>query len=160
MPESLLGRVLQVRVGPPAHGGYCVARVDDQPHGRVVFVRHALPGERVRALITEDAGGPFCRADAIEVLEPSPDRVAAPCPHAGPGRCGGCDWQHASGPAQRELKAAVVRDQLARLAGLDVAVQVEALPGGLLGWRTRTLYGLDQDGRSACGGTARTRSSG
>ncbi len=146
MPESLLGMVLQLRVGPPAHGGHCVARVDDQPHGRVVFVRHALPGEHVRARITEDAGGPFCRADAVEVLESSPDRVVAPCPHAGPGRCGGCDWQHASAGAQLELKAAVVREQLARLAGLDVAVRVEALPGGLLGWRTRTVYALDRDG--------------
>ena len=147
MPESLLGAVLDVRVGPPAHGGHCVARIGDAPHGRVVFVRHALPGERVRARVTEDTGGAFCRADAVDVLEPSPDRVMPPCPHAGPGRCGGCDWQHASGAAQRELKAAVVREQLLRLAGLDVAVSVEPMPGGLLGWRTRTVYAVDGDGR-------------
>ena len=146
MSDSLLGALLELRVGPAAHGGHCVARVGDAPHGRVVFVRHALPGERVRAQVTEDAGGSFCRADAVEILESSADRVAPPCPHAGPGRCGGCDWQHASGGAQRALKAAVVREQFARLAGLDVAVEVEELPGGLLGWRTRTVYAVDGDG--------------
>ena len=54
------------------------------PDGRVVFVRHALPGERVRAVVTEERKG-FLRADAVEVLTPSPDRVEPPCPWAGPG---------------------------------------------------------------------------
>jgi tRNA/tmRNA/rRNA uracil-C5-methylase (TrmA/RlmC/RlmD family) len=118
--------------------------------GRVVFVRHSLPGERVVALVTEDRGGGFCRADAVRVLTASADRVDPPCSHAGPGRCGGCDWQHASADAQRALKAAVVREQLARLARLsDVPVTVEALPGGLLGWRTRVRYAIDPAGRTA-----------
>jgi tRNA/tmRNA/rRNA uracil-C5-methylase (TrmA/RlmC/RlmD family) len=134
--------LIELRAGPVAHGGHCVARDRD---GRVVFVRHALPGELVRARITEGAGS-YRRADAVEVLEASPDRVDAPCPHSGPGRCGGCDWQHASGSAQRALKAAVIREQLARLAGLDVPVKVEELPGGLLGWRTRIGYALGRDG--------------
>lgn len=90
--------LLELEVGAPAHGGFCVARHD----GRVVFVRHALPGERVLARVTEDRGS-YYRADAVEILLPSPDRVPPPCPHAGPGRCGGCDWQHASGPLQRRL---------------------------------------------------------
>jgi tRNA/tmRNA/rRNA uracil-C5-methylase (TrmA/RlmC/RlmD family) len=141
-----LGRELEVDVGPVAHGGHCVARHE----GRVVFVRHALPGERVLARVTEDRGGGFCRADAVRVLVPSADRVEPPCPHAGPGRCGGCDWQHASGDAQRALKAAVVREQLTRLARLpDVPVTVEALPGGLLGWRSRVRYAIDPTGRTA-----------
>jgi tRNA/tmRNA/rRNA uracil-C5-methylase (TrmA/RlmC/RlmD family) len=135
--------LVQLQVGAPAHGGHCVAR---GPDGHVVFVRHALPGELVLAHVTERSGS-FWRADAVDVLEPSPDRVVAPCPHAGPGRCGGCDWQHASGPAQRELKAAVVREQLARVAKLDVPVTVEELPGGLLGWRTRVQWAIGPDGR-------------
>jgi tRNA/tmRNA/rRNA uracil-C5-methylase (TrmA/RlmC/RlmD family) len=73
-----------------AHGGVCVARI---PDGRVVFVRHTLPGERVRIAITEEKKS-YLRADAVEVLTPAPARVAPPCPWAGPGRCGGCDWQH------------------------------------------------------------------
>ncbi len=134
-------------MGDVAHGGHCVARQDDDPHGRVVFVRHALPGERVRALVTEDGGGPYCRADAVTVLDAAPARVTPPCVHAGPGRCGGCDWQHVRPDEQRRLKAAVVREQFARLAGLNVEVIVEALPGGSLGWRTRTLYATDPSGR-------------
>ena len=113
----------------------------------MLFVRHALPGERVRVRVTEDGGGSFCRADAVAVLSGSPERVAPPCPHAGPGRCGGCDWQHASGPAQRRLKADVVRDQFRRIADLEVDLtEVEALPGGLLGWRTRVAFGVDATG--------------
>ncbi|MGI8679694.1 MAG: class I SAM-dependent RNA methyltransferase [Jatrophihabitans sp.] len=146
---ELFGATLRLEIGAPAHGGSCVAR-HPAPTGRAVFVRHALPGETVLALVTEDRGGPFCFADAVEILDASPDRVEPPCPYAGPGRCGGCDWQHASGPAQRGLKAAVVRDQFLRLAKLDVGgmlAQVEALPGGLLGWRTRNLYAVDRAGR-------------
>ncbi len=147
MADGLLGAVIEVDVGTPGHGGFCIARVDDAPGGRVVFVRHALPGERVRALVTEDAGGTYVRADAIEVLTASADRVDPPCPHAGPGGCGGCDWQHASGPAQRKLKADVVRAQFERLAALAVEPVVEALPGGLLGWRTRIVFAVDRAGR-------------
>jgi tRNA/tmRNA/rRNA uracil-C5-methylase (TrmA/RlmC/RlmD family) len=140
-----LGREFEVEVGPVAHGGHCVARHE----GRVLFVRHALPGERVVALVTEDRGGGFCRADAVRVLAPSPDRVPTPCPHAGPGKCGGCDWQHAGADAQRALKAAVLREQLTRLARLpDVPVTVEALPGGLLGWRSRVRFAVDPAGHT------------
>ena len=139
-----LGTVLEIEVGPVAHGGHCVGRHE----GRVVFVRHALPGELVRVRITEDAGGSYCRGDAVEVLRASPDRVAAPCPWSGPGRCGGCDFQHVSPASQRSLKAFVVREQLDRLAGLaDVDVVVEELPGGPLGWRTRMQFAVDRRGR-------------
>jgi tRNA/tmRNA/rRNA uracil-C5-methylase (TrmA/RlmC/RlmD family) len=139
-----LGREFEVEVGPVAHGGHCVARHE----GRVVFVRHALPGERVRVRVTEDGGGSYCRADAVAVLEPSADRVAPPCEYAGPGGCGGCDWQHASQAAQLALKAAVVREALTRLGGVpDVAVTVQPLPGGLLGWRTRLQFAVDEAGR-------------
>ena len=127
-----------------AHGGHCVTRLPatDGP-GRVVFVRHALPGERVVVEITEGGEGDrFWRADAVEVLDPSPDRVEPPCRYAGPGRCGGCDFQHVALGRQRELKAEVVREQLARLAGLDVDVVVEPVPGDVDGlrWRTRQRY--------------------
>jgi tRNA/tmRNA/rRNA uracil-C5-methylase (TrmA/RlmC/RlmD family) len=142
---------IELTVGAVAHGGHCVARVGEPP-GRVVFVRHALPGERVIAEITEVHPG-YLRADAVTILSASPDRVEPPCPFAGPNRCGGCDLQHATPAAQRRWKAAVVREQLARLAGLpDFPVQVEALPGGplgeLLGWRTRVRYAVDAAGRA------------
>lgn len=129
-------------MGPVAHGGHCVARHE----GRVVFVRHSLPGERVVVRVTEDRHPGFCRADAIEVLEASPARVERPCPHSGPGRCGGCDWQHVDPAEQRRLKAAVVREQLSRLAGLDVDLVVEELPGGSLRWRSRARFAVDRSG--------------
>jgi tRNA/tmRNA/rRNA uracil-C5-methylase (TrmA/RlmC/RlmD family) len=136
-------RMLELEVGPVAHGGHCVARAD----GRVVFVRHALPGERVRAVVTEDGGGSFCRADAVRVLVPSPHRVPAPCVWARAGGCGGCDLQHVEPAEQRALKAAVLAEQLQRLAGIDLAVPVEELPGGPLGWRQRVRLAVDGDGR-------------
>lgn len=142
---TLLGRVVEVDVGPVAHGGHCVARLGDE-HGRVVFVRHALPGERVRVKITEDTGKAYCRGDAIEVLQASPHRVEPPCAYARPGRCGGCDWQHAEPSYQRRLKADVVTEQLQRLGGLSRNVDVEELPGGALGWRTRIQYSVDAGG--------------
>ena len=67
---SPAGTTVELLVGAPAHGGHCIARLGG-PDGRVVFLRHALPGERVQALVTEDRGS-FCRADAVEVLDASP----------------------------------------------------------------------------------------
>ncbi|MCW2665667.1 MAG: deoxyribonuclease/rho motif-related [Frankiales bacterium] len=136
--------VLELQVGQVAAGGSCVARA---PDGRVVFVRHALPGERVRAVVTATTSS-FLRADAVEVLEASPDRVEEPCVYARPGRCGGCDWQHVALPRQRLLKAELVEEQLRRLAGLTLPVTVEPVPGDTdgLGWRTRVQFGVRSDG--------------
>ncbi len=154
---TAVGQRHEVEVGPVAHGGHCVGRID----GRAVFVRHALPGERVVVEVTEGSEGDrFWRADAVEVLEPSPDRVEPPCPYAGPGLCGGCDFQHVELDAQRRLKTAVVREQLVRLGrlgaddplvtGLEVeAVPVEGRRDDGLRWRTRQRYAVLPDGRPA-----------
>ena len=148
-PGPAVGDLLELEIGPVAHGGWCVARHD----GRVVFVRHTLPGERVTARVTDETKS-FLRADAVEILAPSPDRVPAPCPFAGPGRCGGCDWQHAAPAAQRRLKAAVIEEQLKRLAGIERTVIVEEIPmpdaavltPPGLGWRTRVQFAVRGDG--------------
>ena len=141
------GQVVRVTIVDVAHGGWCIARPDDGP---VIFVRHALPGETVLARVTEVTSR-LARAEAVEILTPSPDRVLAPCQYAGPGGCGGCDWQHTALPAQRSLKATVIRQQLRRLAGVDREVTVEALPGDEepgagLGWRTRVQFAVRPDG--------------
>jgi tRNA/tmRNA/rRNA uracil-C5-methylase (TrmA/RlmC/RlmD family) len=137
-----------VRVGAVAHGGHCVARQD----GRVVFVRHALPGELVDVRLTEAGDGArFWRGDAVAVHEASPDRVDPRCPVARPGGCGGCDWQHASTEAQRRLKADVVREQLRRLARCEWPdLEVEPVLGDAdgLGWRTRVRFAVDDRGRA------------
>jgi tRNA/tmRNA/rRNA uracil-C5-methylase (TrmA/RlmC/RlmD family) len=142
---SLVGTGFEATVGKVAHGGHCVARHD----GRVVFVRHALPGETVRVQITDGRESDrFLLGDAVEVLTPSMHRVVPACRFAGPGSCGGCDWQHSELSYQRELKAAVVAEQFQRLADLDVDVEVEALPGDTQGlrWRTRTEFAIDASG--------------
>ena len=137
---------LELEVGAVAAGGACVGRA---PDGRVVFVRHCLPGERVRARVT-DRTAHFLRADAVEVLTASPDRVQPPCPYAGPGRCGGCDWQHVALGTQRQQKAALVTEQLRRVARTEWPVVVEAVPGDEdgLGWRTRVQFAVDATGRT------------
>ncbi|TMD06344.1 MAG: class I SAM-dependent RNA methyltransferase [Chloroflexi bacterium] len=101
---------LTLQTGNPAHGGSVVARDD----GRVVLVHYALPGETVEARPRGKRGG-VAWATAERILESSPERVAAPCPHFG--QCGGCQWQHARYETQLEIKRKVVEDQWSR-AGL------------------------------------------
>jgi tRNA/tmRNA/rRNA uracil-C5-methylase (TrmA/RlmC/RlmD family) len=129
-----------------------VARAD----GRVLFVRHALPGERVLAEVTAvGRRGRFLRADALAVLEPAAGRRVPPCAVAL--ACGGCDWQHATPAASRALKAAVVREALERFAGIALpeafAVAPVVDPGQPdrsdgLGWRTRGTLSVDAAGRA------------
>lgn len=144
-----MGERFEAVVGPVAHGGHCIVRLPE-PESRVVFTRHCLPGERVVVEITEGTEGDrFWRGDAVSVIEPSPDRVPAPCPVAGPGLCGGCDFQHAGLSAQRGLKASVVAEQLRRLAGLALVVTVEGVPGDEEGlrWRTRMQWAHTPEGQ-------------
>lgn len=148
---SLVGAEWTLDVGAVAHGGHCVARHE----GQVVFVRHALPGERVVARVTEGrVGDRFVRADAVEVLHASAHRVPPPCRYAAERVCGGCDYQHASLAHQRELKAAVVREQFARLAGTELEVEVRPVPGDRDGlrWRTRVEFAVNRAGRAGLHG--------
>ena len=154
--SSLVGEEYEVEVGPVAHGGHCIARTEE---GRVLFVRHTLPGEKVVARITEgEEDSRFLRADAVRIIEASKDRVEAPCPYSGPGKCGGCDWQHAKPGAQRRFKGEVIAEQLQRLAGLTpeeagwdgtvMPAPGDKLPAGEVpAWRTRVQYAVDADGR-------------
>ncbi|MGA2528783.1 MAG: TRAM domain-containing protein [Acidimicrobiales bacterium] len=136
--------MIELEAGPVAAGGGCVARADD---GRVVFVRHCLPGERVMASVTEETKS-YLRADAVEIIEASPDRVSPPCPYAGAGRCGGCDYQHVALGAQRRLKADLVAEQLRRIAGVEWRGEIAEVPGASdgLGWRSRVRFSVDIDG--------------
>jgi tRNA/tmRNA/rRNA uracil-C5-methylase (TrmA/RlmC/RlmD family) len=145
-----VGQVEEVVCVGVAHGGEAVARLDD---GRAVFVPYAIPGERVRIRVTQ-ARRRFARAELVEVLQASPDRVEPPCPHFGPGRCGGCAWQHIELQAQADLKARLVREQLAHLGGLtDVAVRPTLRPASPpgeapgFGYRERATLTAAGDGR-------------
>jgi len=128
---------VQVSLSSIAKGGEAVARLDD---GRVVFVRGGIPGEVVEIEVTDDSHATWWRGQVIDVIEPSPDRVAPPCPAAG--LCGGCDWQHIGLGRQRELKGEIIADQMWRLGHCRVSVAVEPVPGDTdgLNWRTRMRY--------------------
>ena len=144
-----VGDEFEVDVLRIAHGGHMIAH----HAGRTLFVRHALPGERVRVRVT-DVNRRIVRADAIEVRTPSAARVHAPCPLTGPGGCGGCDFQHVDLPAQRDLKSDVLASSLHRFAGMwapdiqGLDLQVHELPGHPdgLGWRSRVVWTTLPDG--------------
>ena len=138
---------VELMLGEPAAGGGFVAR---DPGGRVVFVRHGISGERVIASITEEHPT-WARADVVEVLEASPDRVETPCMYAGAGGCGGCDYQHIALPAQRGIKTRLLAAQLHGVAGMaaDVVVEPVAEDAGGLATRTRVRFAVDPDGHLA-----------
>ncbi|MDY6876968.1 MAG: class I SAM-dependent RNA methyltransferase [Chloroflexota bacterium] len=114
-----------------AHGGAALGRHE----GRVIFVPYALPGEIVQVEITEDKGR-YAFARLVDVLEPSPDRVAPPCPYFGSTGCGGCQWQHAAYKAQLRFKGDIVADQLARIGSISDPPVHPILPDGS-GWAYR-----------------------
>ena len=140
-----VGQVVEVEIASMAHGGHGVARHE----GWVIFVRYAIPGERVKAQITS-TGSTFCRGDAIEILVESPDRVKPPCKHAKAKGCGGCDFQFISPTAQRKFKSGIIKEQFARLAKMDIDVEVQALLiDGVqdgVGYRTRISMHVGKDG--------------
>ena len=123
------------------HGGEGVARLE----GKAVFVAGTLPGERVLLRVVDDRKR-WARAELLEVLEPSPDRVEPPCPYVP--ACGGCDLQHATPAAQRRLKTQVVREQLMRLGKVaDPRVEPCRAVGPATGYRTHAQFHAAPDGR-------------
>ena len=140
--KILLGEEITLRIDKVANGGFCIGR----HNGQAVFVRHSLPGELVKAEVTE-VNKRYLRASVTEVIEPSPERIDPPCQYAG--ICGGCDWQHAKYNFQLELKSAVVIEQLAHLGRVEKVngeqlanFKVEPLTPSETGlrWRTRNRY--------------------
>jgi tRNA/tmRNA/rRNA uracil-C5-methylase (TrmA/RlmC/RlmD family) len=125
-----VGTDIELEVTNVAHGGVFVARHE----GRVVFVSDAIPGERVRARISEARHGSFWRADTVEVLTPSEHRrphvwSAASVDRDPADRAGGAEFGHIELGYQRSLKASVISDALDRMAKLELAPIVEAAPG-------------------------------
>lgn len=126
-----------------AHGGDALGRRE----GKVIFVPYAIPGEEALVEIVEDKGS-YARAQLVEIVSPSPHRVAPPCPHFGPGKCGGCQWQHIDYQAQLHFKAKVVGDQLARLGRLpDVPVSRTIPSASPWRYRNHVQFAVSDDGR-------------
>jgi tRNA/tmRNA/rRNA uracil-C5-methylase (TrmA/RlmC/RlmD family) len=144
------GETVRLTVGSVAHGGHCVARHD----GRAVFVRHALPGEVVDAVVTEGGDDArFWRADCVTVVEASPDRVPSVWPEAGPGGVGGGELAHVALPAQRQWKLDVLTDAFARFAKQEFPGVVSPAPGDTdrqgLAYRTRVTAVAGASGHAA-----------
>ena len=142
---------LTLTTGAAANGGSCVARHE----GRVVFVRYALPGEKVRVRLrrAQRDRTSYWNAEVIEVIEPAEDRVDPLCPIAGVDGAGCCDLAFADPVAARRLKGAVVANQLAHLGGYRWRDELDAAaePVGVLGstgWRTRVRLDTSADGRA------------
>jgi 23S rRNA (uracil1939-C5)-methyltransferase len=126
-----------------ASDGRSIARL---PSGQVVFVDGALPGETVTAELLSYRAR-FAAARTVDVLEPAPERVPAPCPRLAEG-CGGCQWQHVSASGQRRLKETMVTDSLRRIGhlnGVRLEPTVQLPPWS---WRTTIRAGV-MDGRAA-----------
>ena len=135
------GDLVQVTIEKVAHGGHFIARHE----GAVIFVRHAIPGENCTIEITS-IGKSFNRADVVSVETSSEFRVVAPCSFAHRNGCGGCDFQHISVAHQRTLKSDVITEQFARIAKIDLQIDVEEVDASTH-WRTRAIATTDRNGK-------------
>jgi 23S rRNA (uracil1939-C5)-methyltransferase len=137
------GDELELTVDSLAHGGNGVARRD----GYVVFVAGAVPGDRVRAVVGK-AKRAYAEARAVEVLEPSPDRIPAVADHPG------APWQVLPYERQLEVKHEQVEDALRRIGKLD-DFELEPIVGALDQWRYRNKlefsFGTGDGGELVCG---------
>ena len=114
-----------------AHGGEAIARRDGKAH----FIAGVMPDEVVEASIVEDRGS-WARAELVDIIEASPGRRTAPCPHAS--TCGGCQWQFADEPHQRVWKRETVTSQLEHLGRIaSPTVHPTATTSSVLGYRNR-----------------------
>jgi 23S rRNA (uracil1939-C5)-methyltransferase len=142
------GEELDLVVESLAQGGRGIARRED---GFVVFVAGGLPGDRVRARVSKSKRG-YAEAATVELLEPSPERVADTCAHEGE-PCPGAPWQGLPYDRQLEQKAAQVDEALRRLGGLDGFESAPIVPA-VARWRYRNKleYSFgDRDGEAVLG---------
>jgi 23S rRNA (uracil1939-C5)-methyltransferase len=137
------GDVLELTVDSLAHGGNGVARRD----GYVVFVAGAVPGDRVRAVVGK-AKKAYAEARAVEIVEPSPDRVPALADHPG------APWQVLPYERQLEVKAEQVREALERIGRLE-GFELDPIVPAVEPWRYRNKleysFGEGPDGELVCG---------
>lgn len=155
-----VGQIFDLEITDAAHGGVFVGRLD----GRVVFTADAIPGERVRARLTDASKSSFWRADTVEVTDPSPHRQRhiwpeADVDHDPADRPGGAEFGHIELGHQRELKRHILATALQRTGHLEVPVQFEGPRAASVGnhvvaeqpdgtrWRTRVSLHVDDDGR-------------
>lgn len=140
---------MQIKIEKLVYGGDGLARLPADEHGpgKTVFVPFVLEGEQVEATLTEQKTG-FARARVESIFEPSPDRVEAACPYFQ--RCGGCHYQHANYKTQLEIKSAILRETLQRMAKVELAdLQVHSSPEW--NYRNRTRLKVQTEPEFALG---------
>ncbi|MBI5653932.1 MAG: class I SAM-dependent RNA methyltransferase [Chloroflexi bacterium] len=143
----------KLRLTAMTQGGEAMGRDET---GRVIFVPHAIADETVIVEIVEQKKN-FARARLIEIITPSPARVAPRCPHFGARRggvtppqqsCGGCQWQHIAYPAQLQFKTEIVREQFARIGKLpDAPVRDTSGMSEPWQYRNHVQFQLNADGQ-------------
>ncbi|MGD0759542.1 MAG: class I SAM-dependent RNA methyltransferase [Candidatus Sulfotelmatobacter sp.] len=127
------------------YGGDGLARLpdtspgDDRGRGKAVFVPLVLAGEKIEATLAEEKPG-FARAHAESIIEASPYRVQPECEYFG--RCGGCHYQHASYEHQLEIKKEILRENLRRIARLELQSEIEVHPSPPWNYRNRSRLQL------------------
>ena len=135
-----MDKVVEIVLTALSYGGEAIGRND----GRAVFVPFALPGETVRARIVDERKN-YARAELLEVVKASPERIAPRCPHYG--ICGGCHYQHLSYPAQLKLKTEILRDQLSRIGKIENPPLQAIIPAAEeWNYRNHVQFHLDQSG--------------
>jgi 23S rRNA (uracil1939-C5)-methyltransferase len=135
---------MEVRIEKLVYGGDGLAHHD----GHTVFVPLVLPGELVR-IESSERKKKFIRGRLESVVEPSSERVAAPCPHFG--RCGGCQYQHIPYEAQIRYKAEILRETLGRIGRIQWTGPIETQASPPYGYRNRAQWKLRTNAAGAAG---------
>ena len=128
---------MQLTIEKLVYGGDGLARLPADEHGpgKAVFVPFVLEGERIEAALLEQKRG-FARGQAQTIVQASSQRVEPHCPYFQ--RCGGCHYQHAGYGHQLEIKAAILKENLRRIAKLELETEIEIHPSPPWNYRNRT----------------------
>ena len=128
------GETIELAIDKMANGGQGIGRLD----GFVVFVRGAVPGDRIRARIYKKKKD-YAEANIAELVEPSLDRIEAPCPYSG--HCGGCQWQQVAYKRQLEYKKALIKEPLEHIGGLKNVPVHDVIPSeSIFGYRNKMEF--------------------
>jgi len=115
--------------------GLPASKDQDRSRGKAVFIPFVLSGEKIDASLSEEKPG-FARAQAISMVEPSPHRIPPLCPYFA--RCGGCHYQHADYSHQLEIKKEILRENLRRIAKLELQCEIQVHPSPPWNYRNRS----------------------
>jgi len=141
---------LELKIEKLVYGGDGLARLpaDESGRGKAVFVPFVLEGEKVEVSLIEEKPG-FARARVNQMVEASPRRIEPRCPYFQ--RCGGCHYQHTDYEHQLEIKAAILKENLRRIAKLELDTELKIHPSAPWHYRNRTRLKLHSTPHFALG---------